>query len=227
MSLLRAAARTALASFFVVQGAKAIKDPEPLMTDAQPLADKYVPLAQKVAPVSVAPYIPTDTKTLVRLNGALGVLGGLGLATGLGRRLGAAMVSASMLPHVLAANPRAAVTPEQKAVRRAQLSRNVALLGGAVLAALDTQGKPSLAWRAADQKRRLAREAAQTRKSIAASAEGIKKDAAQQAKALKKSDFAKEAKALRKEAAKQAKAFKKDATKQAKRARASIEGALS
>ena len=50
MSLLRFAGRTMLASFFVVQGAKAVINPEPLVADADPLAKAFVPLAQKVAP---------------------------------------------------------------------------------------------------------------------------------------------------------------------------------
>ena len=39
-----------LASFFVVQGAKAVMNPEPLVADADTLAKAFVPLAKKVAP---------------------------------------------------------------------------------------------------------------------------------------------------------------------------------
>ena len=43
MTLLRAVARTMLASYFVSSGIKAIRDPEALVPAAEPLAD---PLAQ-------------------------------------------------------------------------------------------------------------------------------------------------------------------------------------
>ena len=65
MSLMRFAARSMLARFFVVQGAKAVVHPEPLVADAEPIARSFVPLAQRVAPASLAGYVPDDTKTLV------------------------------------------------------------------------------------------------------------------------------------------------------------------
>lgn len=168
MSLTRAAGRTMLASFFVVNGAKAAANPTPLVQDAEPIARKVVPMAQRVAPPSVANYIPEDTKQLVRLSGVAQVLGGLGLATGLGRRPSAALLSASMVPHVLAARPNKNMSGEARTAARSVMLRNVALLGATLIAAQDTQGKPSLGYRASAQAR------------------AVKKDAKQQAKAIEK-----------------------------------------
>ncbi len=181
MSLLRLAGRTMLASFFVVTGAKAVANPEPLVESAEPLAKAFVPLAQKVAPPTVANYIPDDTTTLVRVTGAAQVVGGLMLATGVGRRLGATVLGVSMVPHVLASRPRAGATAAEREVLRSQLLRNVALLGGAILASLDTQGKPDLAWLARERRLRLGRTAGRTAKQLGKDARRTVDDVAKSA----------------------------------------------
>ncbi len=149
MSLLRAAARPMLASYFIVSGFKAVKNPEPLVDGAAPVADRLVPLVKRVAPDSVSGSIPEDTATLVRINGALQLGGGLALATGKGRRLGAVLLAASLIPSTVSRHPFwTRDTPEAKAEDRAHFLKNVSLLGGVLLASADTEGKPSLAWRA-------------------------------------------------------------------------------
>ena len=86
---------------------------------------------------SLAGYVPDDTKTLVRASGVAQVVGGLMLATGIGRRLGATVLGLSMVPHVLASRPSKAASITEREISKAQLLRNVALLGGAILASLD------------------------------------------------------------------------------------------
>lgn len=49
MTVVRALARPLLSIIFVVQGAKAVRDPEPHVAKAQPVADRLVPLVRKVA----------------------------------------------------------------------------------------------------------------------------------------------------------------------------------
>jgi len=182
MSLLRFAGRTMLASFFVVQGAKAVINPEPLVEDADPFAKAFVPLAQKVAPASVAGYLPEDTKTLVRVTGAAQVVGGLMLATGLGRRLGAGILGLSMIPHVIASRPTKNSTAEERQIAKSLLLRNVALLGGAILASQDTQGRPSLAWLADDRRQRLAGDAERTVKQVTGTAKRTGRGVAKKAR---------------------------------------------
>jgi uncharacterized membrane protein YphA (DoxX/SURF4 family) len=149
MTLLRAASRTMLASYFVSSGIKAVRHPELLVPAAEPVADKLVPLLKKYAPGPVAGYVPEDTKTLVRVNGAAQVLGALALATGKGRRLGAVVLAASLVPSTLARHPFwTRTTAEEKAQDRSHFLKNVSLLGGVLLAANDTEGKPSIVWRA-------------------------------------------------------------------------------
>lgn len=162
-----------LASFFVVNGVKTAMKPEALVTSAEPIAQKVVPLAQRLAPPSVAPYIPEDTTTLVRLTGVVQVLGGLGLATGIGRRPGAALLALSMVPHVLASRAPKTATPDEKTTARSLLLRNIALLGAALIAAQDTEGRPSLGWLAHDSSRRLSSAASRGKKSLGKDAEHL------------------------------------------------------
>lgn len=177
MSLLRAVARTMLASYFVVNGVKAFRHPDEFSPAAQPLADRFLPVINSALPPQAAAYVPTDATGLVRASGALQVIGGLSLASGLGRRVGAGVLAATMLPHVLATAPRRAQGSE-RVVRQSLLTKNVALMGGVLLASQDTEGKPTLAWRARAKKQLLEREAARAKVIKAKEA----KQVAQQAK---------------------------------------------
>lgn len=186
MNLVRTAGRTLLAGFFVVNGFKAVRDPAAFAPSAAPLARAFVPLAQRHLPPAVNAWIPEDTQGLVRLNGALSMAGGLGLATGIGRRIAAGIAAASMLPHVLASNPARAV-PAEKAAARSLLVRNLALFGAALMASQDTQGNPSIAWRANDQRLRLAREADKAQAELGREARKLGKKASKKVEQTKKS----------------------------------------
>ena len=74
MSLLRAGARTMLASYFVVSGVKALRHPDQLVPAAEPVADRVVPVVKKYAPQQVANVIPEEAVSLVRANGAAQVV---------------------------------------------------------------------------------------------------------------------------------------------------------
>jgi uncharacterized membrane protein YphA (DoxX/SURF4 family) len=149
MTLLRTTARTLLASYFVASGVKSVRNPETLVEVAEPVADRIVPLMKQYVPAQLANYVPEDTASLVRLNGALQVAGGVALASGKGRRLGAGLLAASLVPSTVAKHPFwKATSAEEKALERNQFLKNSSLLGGVLLASADTEGKPSLAWRA-------------------------------------------------------------------------------
>ncbi|MDO5533905.1 MAG: DoxX family membrane protein [Propionibacteriaceae bacterium] len=166
MNLVRGIGRLLLGGFFIVQGAKAVKDPDQFAPAAEPIADQFVPFARKTLPPEASAYVPEDPATLVRLNGALSVLGGLGMATGLGRRGGAYLAAASMVPHVLASNAKGGSLEEKHTARGLQL-RNLALLGAALVVSQDTAGQPSMLWRANDSRKRLAHEAERTAEMVA------------------------------------------------------------
>jgi uncharacterized membrane protein YphA (DoxX/SURF4 family) len=148
-----------LSILFVVQGAKAIRDPEPLVAKAQPVADRFVPLIQKVAPPQVGDRIPESTANLVRLNGAAQMLGGLALATGKGRRLGAVVLAGSLVPTTLAGHSFWQESDKSvRAAQKVQFMKNLGLMGGLMLAAVDTEGKPGVAWRATHGAKAVKRE---------------------------------------------------------------------
>jgi uncharacterized membrane protein YphA (DoxX/SURF4 family) len=176
MTLLRAGARTMLASYFIVNGVKTVRNPDPLVPAAEPVADRVVPLVKKYAPQQVAAVVPEDTASLVRINGGAQILGGLALASGKGRRLGALMLAGSLVPSTLARHPFWSRTdPDERALDRSQFLKNVSLLGGVLLAAGDTEGKPSLTYRAQKGGRSIAKETRKARKSLAKGTSGLAK----------------------------------------------------
>ena len=167
MSFLRAIPRTMLASYFVAAGIKAVRDPESLVPAAEPLVDRVVPLVKEYAPEQVASYVPENTVTLVRINGLAQLLGGAALATGRGRRLGALLLAESLIPSTIAKHPFWTVQdPDQRAQDRSHFLKNVSLLGGVLLAAQDTEGKPSLSWRAQRGRQKLAKETRKASKKL-------------------------------------------------------------
>ena len=138
-----------LAAVFVINGAKAIRNPDALAARAKPFADQVVPPLKRFAPAPIADRVPDDARTLVRINGAIQLLGGLALATGKGRRTAALTLAATMVPATLAGHAWwEEDDPAQRTIHQAHFLKNVGLTGGLLLAAVDTEGKPGLAWRA-------------------------------------------------------------------------------
>ena len=71
-----------------------------------------------------------------------------------------------MVPHVVASIPEKTLPKEDRAGARSVLLRNVALLGGALMASRDTAGQPSIAWRLAQRRKALGESAENTGKQI-------------------------------------------------------------
>jgi len=176
MTVVRALARPLLSTIFVVQGAKALRDPEPHVAKAQPVADRFVPLIQKVTPAQIGDRIPESTVNLVRLNGAAQVLGGLALASGKGRRLGAVLLAGSLVPTTLAGHSFWQETDKSaKAAQKIQFMKNLGIMGGLLLAAVDTEGKPGVAWRAQNAVGSAKREAKHLRREARSQAKLARK----------------------------------------------------
>ena len=225
MSLLRAIPRTMLASYFVAAGIRAIRDPESLVPAAEPLVDRLVPLVKEYTPEQVAGYVPENTVTLVRINGIAQVVGGAALATGKGRRLGALLLAGSLIPSTIAKHPFWTVQdPEERAQDRNHFLKNVSLLGGVLLASQDTEGKPSLAWRAQKGGESIAKETRRASKKLskstskAAGRSSELADAAVAGGAALVGAVAESSRRVRKQAAKQLKEAKALAAKQAEEA---------
>jgi uncharacterized membrane protein YphA (DoxX/SURF4 family) len=134
-----------LGAIFVASGARTLANPEHNLQQAKPVTDLIAPILERANP-----NLPTDTRTLVRINGIVQVAGGLLLATRWGRRPAAAALAASLVPTTFAGHPF--WTHDDPAQRRGQeihFMKNVGLFGGLLLAAGDTEGRPGLRWRAA------------------------------------------------------------------------------
>jgi uncharacterized membrane protein YphA (DoxX/SURF4 family) len=90
-----------------------------------------------------------DTEAIVKLNGAVMVTAGTLLAIGKFRRLAALTLLASLLPTTYAGHRFWEEGDDiAKSQQRVHFLKNIGLVGGLILAAVDTEGRPSLAWRA-------------------------------------------------------------------------------
>ncbi|WP_028642495.1 DoxX family protein [Nocardioides sp. URHA0020] len=159
MTVSRLIARPMLASIFIVGAATALKNAPQSASKAAPVADKIVPIAKKAG----VP-LPEDTETLVKINAAVQIAAGLGLATGRAPRLSAAVLALSLLPTTAAGHRFWEVgDPAQRTQQKLHFFKNVSVLGGLVIAAGDTDGKPGVAWRT----RRVAKDARREAKRLA------------------------------------------------------------
>lgn len=142
--LIRRIARPMLASAFIATGINAIRRPEQLAETTQPFVDK----AKTQLPLQAADLIPSDAQVLVRINGAIHIIGGLALATGKFPRLASLTLAGVIIPTTLAGNGFWNETDlDERAEQQAHFIKNVGLLGGLLITTVDTEGKPSLAWR--------------------------------------------------------------------------------
>ena len=149
--LVRRIARPLLAAPFVYLGVDALRNPGPRVAAARPVVEKVAEQADKQLPVQVS----HDAEQWVRINA--GVMVGAGSLLGLGRlpRLSALLLTGSMVPTTAAGHR---FWEKQGAERQQQLVhflKNLGLVGALLIAAVDTEGKPSVGWRA----RRAARRA--------------------------------------------------------------------
>lgn len=138
-------ARPMLASMFVAGAITALKNTEQSAARAKKVTDRVVPLLQKAVPS--AP-IPTDPQTLVRINAGIQLGAAAMLASGKVPRISSAVLAGSLVPTTLAGHAFWEETdPATKASQRLQFFKNVSAMGGLMLAAVDTEGKPGVAWR--------------------------------------------------------------------------------
>lgn len=143
--ILRRLARPMLAGIFVWGGVQALRSPEAHAEAAKPLLDEAIAKAGDRLPAQV----PTDAVTLVKIDGAMKVGAGLALAFNRFPRLAALLLSGSLVPTTLATHQFwTEKDTGQRTQQQIHFLKNLGLLGGLLLASADTEGKPSLGWRA-------------------------------------------------------------------------------
>ena len=139
MTLVRRVARPLLAAMFVVGGLDQLKHPGRKVDTARPLVEQVGPTLG----------LPDDPELLVRANGAAMVGAGSLLALGRLPRLASTVLAATLVPTTIAAHSFwQEQDPQVRAQQRVQFLKNLGLLGGLLLAAVDTEGRPGLAYRA-------------------------------------------------------------------------------
>ena len=145
--IVRRIARPMLASIFVFGGINALRH-----------AGAHTPAAEPVAKEIAAPLgLPGATELPVRVNGAAMVGGGALLAS--------TLLAASLVPTTATHQFWNESDPEAKQMQQVQFFKNVSLLGGLLLAAADTAGKPGLPYRAKLATENVERSARQARKA--------------------------------------------------------------
>ncbi|MFL6160863.1 MAG: DoxX family protein [Jatrophihabitantaceae bacterium] len=155
MSLIRRIARPLLAASFISGGIDTLRNPTPRV----PSAEKVVrPLVDAVPQLS-------NTEQVVKIDAAIKVVAGTMLALGKFPRLSAAVLAASLVPTTVAGHR---FWEESDPVRRRNqqlhLVKNAGIVGGLLLAAVDTEGRPSLVWRAQHAPRAISHAATDLRR---------------------------------------------------------------
>lgn len=143
--MIRKIARPMLASVFVASGADMVANTKEHREGSEELISKL----RAVVPNQYRGYIPNDPDTVTRALGGGQAATATLLALGKAPRLTSAALAAITIPTMLS---RYAFwetqDPKEKQERRNGLLTNTALLGGLMITAADTQGKPGLKWRA-------------------------------------------------------------------------------
>jgi putative oxidoreductase len=169
MSVVRRIARPLLAAMFIDGGLDALRHPASKVGNATPVVEKVAPVLG----------LPNDPELLVRANGAAMVGAGTMFALGRFPRLSALTLAATLLPTTAAGHRFWEIDdPAQRKQQRLHLLKNAGLFGGLLIAAVDTEGKPGLSWRA----RRAAKDASRTARQARKDARHAAREARQEAR---------------------------------------------
>ena len=141
--LIRRIARPMLSAAFISRGIDALRSPKPAADAARPTLEGLSKL-----PDPVGTNVPSNAETVARVNAAVQIGGGLLLATGRLPRVASAALALSVVPGSLGGHMFWSESdPQRKADQRRAFLTDVSLIGGLIIAAVDTVGKPSLGWR--------------------------------------------------------------------------------
>jgi putative oxidoreductase len=127
-----------MASIFIVQGFETMRRPDRVAKKAESVVQ---PLAE------VVDFVPKEIEQAVRINGAVQFAAGTLLALGWAPRLSALAIAGTLVPTTAAGHRYwEEDDPEQRTMQRIHFLKNLSMLGGLLIAAADTDARPSLAW---------------------------------------------------------------------------------
>jgi putative oxidoreductase len=136
VTLAEAVARPMIGAMFVYGGLDSLRHPAAKAPAAEPVT----------APLTDATGFPPAQ--LVMVNGAVQVGAGIALAVGFLPRPAAIALAASLVPTTLAGHRFwEKKDSKERAGQTIQFLKNLSMLGGLVLAATSTGGRPSVPWR--------------------------------------------------------------------------------
>lgn len=170
MPLTRLLERPLLASYFIVSGAHAFRNASTIAPQTKPVTDRIAPAAeQAVHRVAPQAQMPSDPATWVRIGALVQVAAAGALATGKFPRVASAVLAASLVPSTAVAHRFwEEPDPDRRREQQRHFLKSASLVGGLLIAAGDTAGKPGLAWRARHATKDLGREAKLAKAQVAA-----------------------------------------------------------
>ena len=132
-----------LSAVFISRGVESLRSPKPAADATRQTLDGLSKL-----PDPVGTNVPSDAETVAKVNAAVQIGGGLLLATGKFPRIASIALAASVVPGSLGGNAFWNQSdPQRKSEERKAFITDISLLGGLIIAAVDTEGRPSLGWR--------------------------------------------------------------------------------
>jgi uncharacterized membrane protein YphA (DoxX/SURF4 family) len=165
--LIRRVARPMLSAVFIGRGVEALRNPKPAADAARTTLEGLSKM-----PDPVGSNVPSSPESVARVTGAVQIGGGLLLATGKLPRVASAALALTVVPSSLGGHMFwNEVDPHRKAEERRAFLTDVSLIGGLIIAAVDTEGKPSLSWRGRRAARKVS-EAVTTALPVGAAAGG-------------------------------------------------------
>jgi putative oxidoreductase len=141
--LVRRIARPLLASSFIYGGIDTLRNPQSRVPGATPIVEQITEVADKQLPVQIS----HDVEQWVKIDAAVKVGAGSLFALGRFPRLSALLLCGSVVPTTLAGHRFwEHDDPKERFGQLSHFLKNLGLLGGLLIAAVDTEGKPSVGW---------------------------------------------------------------------------------
>jgi putative oxidoreductase len=179
--LVRRIARPLLASSFIYGGIDTLRNPQSRVPGATPIVEQITEVADRQLPVQ----IPKDVEQWVKIDAAVKVGAGSLFALGKFPRLSALLLTGSIVPTTLAGHRFwEHDDPQERFGQLSHFLKNLGLLGGLLIAAVDTEGKPSMGFRAKRTAERAVAGAEASYEKASKKAAKAQKKAAKQAKKI-------------------------------------------
>ena len=181
--LVRRIARPMLASTFIYGGIQTLRNPQSRVPGAAPIVEQLTEIADKQLPIEIS----HDVEQWVKINAGVHVGAGTLLALGKFPRVAALALATSLVPTTFAGHRFwEHEDPKERFGQTSNFLKNTGMLGGLLLAAVDTEGKPSVGWRARKTAGAAAAAAEASYEKASKKAAKAQKRAAKQTKKLKR-----------------------------------------